>query len=136
LHHQLYKRLTPQKNDILLAKNGTTGVCALVENDEVFDIYVSLALLRPKSNYNVKFLVNSINSIETKRQFNSHLKGVGVPNLHLSEIKKTKILVPPISIQIQFSDRIVLIEGQKHLINKSIDEVQHLFDYTMDRYFN
>ena len=29
LHEELYKRLVPQKNDILLAKNGTTGVAAL-----------------------------------------------------------------------------------------------------------
>ena len=31
LHEKLYKRLRPQKNDILLAKNGTTGVAAIVD---------------------------------------------------------------------------------------------------------
>ena len=48
LHEKLYARLAPQRNDILLAKNGTTGIAALVDTDAVFDIYVSLALLRPK----------------------------------------------------------------------------------------
>ena len=47
LHNELYKRIAPQKNDILLAKNGSTGVAAIVDRDEVFDIYVSLALIRP-----------------------------------------------------------------------------------------
>lgn len=47
LHNELYKRIAPQKNDILLAKNGTTGVAAIIDRDEVFDIYVSLALIRP-----------------------------------------------------------------------------------------
>lgn len=46
LHYELYSRLSPQKNDILLAKNGTTGIAAIVDRDCVFDIYVSLALLR------------------------------------------------------------------------------------------
>ena len=36
---ELYTRIAPRKNDILLAKNGTTGVCAIVETDEVFDIF-------------------------------------------------------------------------------------------------
>jgi len=35
-------------NDVLLAKNGTTGVAAIVDRDVVFDIYVSLALLRAR----------------------------------------------------------------------------------------
>lgn len=47
LHEKLCKRLKPRKNDILLAKNGTTGVAAIVDRDEIFDVYVSLAVLRP-----------------------------------------------------------------------------------------
>ena len=47
LHEELYKRIAPQKNDILLAKNGTTGVGAIVEDNSIFDIYVTLAVIRP-----------------------------------------------------------------------------------------
>lgn len=46
LHQELYSRLAPKIGDILLAKNGTTGVAAIVDREEVFDIYVSLALIR------------------------------------------------------------------------------------------
>ena len=69
LHEQLVKRVKPQKGDILLAKNGTTGVCAKVDRDEIFDIYVSLALLRPKEGYVVDYLVQAINNDMTKEQF-------------------------------------------------------------------
>ena len=31
LHRELHRRLAPRRNDILLAKNGTTGVAAIVE---------------------------------------------------------------------------------------------------------
>ena len=91
LHEQLYKRLKPQKNDILLAKNGTTGVAAIVDRDEVFDVYVSLAVLRPKPDIYPKYLLYAINSPVAKRQFNAGLKGIGVPNLHLSVIKNTEL---------------------------------------------
>ena len=84
----------PKKGDILLAKNGTTGIAAIVDRDEIFDIYVSLALLRP-IEMNSVYLWAAINSVETKQQFDSSLKGIGVPNLHLGEIKKAKIIVPP-----------------------------------------
>lgn len=105
LHNELYKRLAPRRGDILLCKNGTTGICALVETDEVFDIYVSLALLRTEKEYNKKYLVYAINNPSTKSQFDDSLKGVGVPNLHLGEIKKTKILVPPIELQSSFAKK-------------------------------
>ena len=56
LHEELYKRVAPQKDDILLAKNGTTGVAAIVEDSRVFDIYVTLALIRPNKNVNPYYL--------------------------------------------------------------------------------
>ena len=98
--HIVYKRISPQKDDVLLAKNGTTGVAALVEDNRVFDIYVTLALLRPNQEIIYpKYLLRVINSPSCKRQFNSHLKGVGVPNLHLKEINETKIPLPPLETQ-------------------------------------
>ena len=113
LHEQLVKRVKPQKDDILLAKNGTTGVCAKVDRDEIFDIYVSLALLRPKEGYLVDYLVQAINNDMTKEQFDRSLKGVGVPNLHLGEIQKVKIIVPPIKLQNKFADIVKQIDKQK-----------------------
>ena len=112
LHNELYSKIAPRKGDILLAKNGTTGIAAIVENDEIFDIYVSLALLRPK-NINSIYLWAAINSISTKRQFNESLKGVGVPNLHLGEIKKTLIIVPPLELQQRFATFVQQIDKSK-----------------------
>ena len=99
LHEELQKRVKPKKNDILLAKNGTTGVAALVETDEIFDIYVTLALIRPTNIIYPKFLLFMLNSSFCKNQFNGHLTGIGVPNLHLNDICKTMIPLPPISEQ-------------------------------------
>ena len=100
LHKELYKRIAPQKNDILLAKNGTTGVAALVEDDKVFDIYVTLAVLRPTRNLMYpKYLLNVVNSPVCKEQFDEHLIGIGLPNLHLNVIKEVMIPLPPFEEQ-------------------------------------
>ena len=106
LHEILYKRIAPQKNDILLAKNGTTGVAAIVEDERVFDIYVTLAVIRPSNFIDPKFLLYIINSVFCKKQFNDHLTGIGLPNLHLTDIKKTIIPVPPYKEQVKIVDTI------------------------------
>ena len=102
LHEKLYKRLSPRKDDILLAKNGTTGVAAIVDREDIFDVYVSLAVLRPLDIVYPKYLLYAINSQITKRQFDAGLKGVGVPNLHLSVIRETSINVVPKEKQKKF----------------------------------
>ena len=95
LHEQLQKEVAPKLNDILLAKNGTTGIGALVEDDIVFDIYVTLALIRPNQSIVLpKFLLYLINSSLCKIQYDKHLIGIGVPNLHLNIINNVKVFIP------------------------------------------
>lgn len=102
LHEELYARIAPQIDDVLLAKNGTTGVAAIVDTDKVFDIYVTLAVLRPDKDIIVpRYLYNIVNSPVCKDQFNSHLTGIGVPNLHLRDIKDVKIMVPDKDEQVE-----------------------------------
>ena len=98
-HGEMQRRVSPRLNDILLAKNGTTGVAAMVDRDVPFDIYVSLALLRPLAAVRPAFLLHFINSPLAKEQFTKRLKGIGVPNLHLEEIREVVIPVPPLAEQ-------------------------------------
>lgn len=135
LHQELYKRIAPQRGDILLAKNGTTGIPAIVETDETFDIYVSLALLRLKPNNNVRYIWSALRMPETKAQFDNSLKGVGVPNLHLGEIKKTKIIVPPFSLQNQFSAFVERVDKQKQTVQQSLEKLELMKKALMQEYF-
>ena len=119
LHEKLYATIKPQRNDILMSKNGVNyGVAAVNDTDEVFDIYVSLALLRPKEIIDPVFLRCVINNYETKRQFDSSIKGIGVPNLHLGEIKKTKIFLPPMELQKEFVSFVEQVDKSKLMFQK------------------
>lgn len=116
LHEKLYASIKPQRNDILMSKNGVNyGVAAVNDTDEVFDIYVSLALLRPKPMIDPVFFRCVINNHETKRQFDSSIKGIGVPNLHLGEIKKTKIILQPLELQKEFVSFVAQVDKSKLL---------------------
>ena len=117
LHEELYNRLAPKQGDILLAKNGTTGVAAIVDSDVVFDIYVSLALIRIAGRLiNSEYILNVICSSYVQEYFNKSLKGIGVPNLHLEHIRKTLIPIPPYTEQ----QRITKITER---VSKSLDEI-------------
>lgn len=137
LHEKLYATIQPIRNDILMSKNGVNyGVAAVNDTDEIFDIYVSLALLRPKTDkVNPVYLKCAINNPDTKCQFDSSIKGIGVPNLHLGEIKKTKILVPSMDKQNTFVAFIEQIDKSKVAVQKALDETQLLFDSLMQKYF-
>ena len=93
-HKEMHRRLAPKMGDILLAKNGNTGVAAIVDRDTTFDIYVSLAMIRSRGAVLPRFLLHFINSPVAKMQFNKRLKGVGVPNLHLEEIREVLVQFP------------------------------------------
>lgn len=139
LHNQLKKRVSPKINDILLAKNGTTGVAAIVDKDLEFDIYVSLALLRPKNEILPTFLLNFINSPKAKEQFNSRLKGVGVPNLHLKEIKEVNLNLPPLDEQRQIIDLLnrtfEKLDKAIALVKENICKLKQLNDSVLDEVF-
>ena len=136
LHEKLYSTIKPQRNDILMSKNGVNyGVAAVNDTDEIFDIYVSLALLRPTKLINPVFFRCVINSQETKIQFDRSIKGIGVPNLHLSEIKKTKIILPPLTLQNKFADFVQQIDKSKFAVQKSLEKAETLYKSLMQEYF-
>ncbi len=136
LHRELYTRISPRKGDILLAKNGTTGIAAIVDRDEVFDIYVSLALIRPYG-VDATYLWAAINAAETKQQFDASLKGIGVPNLHLNEIKKARIILPPIELQNQFAAFVRQVDKSKVVVSANIVyNIKRIKTEFLNYYFN
>lgn len=93
-HEKLKKRAFPQADDILLTKIGATyGYAAVIPAQvEEFSIFVSLALLKVKSEIiDSKYLSIVLNSRIAKRQMDRVIKGVGVPDLHLEDIRNLKI---------------------------------------------
>ena len=114
----------------MLAKNGTTGVAAIVEDERVFDIYVTLAVIRPSNFIDPKFLLYIINSVFCKKQFNDHLTGIGLPNLHLTDIKKTIIPVPPYKEQVKIVDTINRLFKRIDVVDKGRLNTNELISQT------
>lgn len=99
-HEELWKRCNPERDDILLSKVGTTGVPAIVDTDEEFSLFVSVALLK----FNAKsidkhFLVYAILSPDFQKQCKEHTRGVGNKNWVIIDIANTIFPLPPFAEQ-------------------------------------
>lgn len=128
LHEELYSRLAPQVDDVLLSKNGAKlGVAAIVDCEKIFDIYVTLALLRPNTDIILpRFLLNIINSPICRRQIDNHLTGIGMPNLHLRDIKEILISIPTLE------EQAIIIEMVDNLNYKG-NQVKNSAEYVIEK---
>ena len=99
-HQELYTRCNPEYGDLLLTKVGTTGIPVVVDTNEQFSLFVSVALLKFNQNliYN-KFLQHLINSPLVQTQATENTRGVGNKNWVMRDIANTIIALPPIAEQ-------------------------------------
>lgn len=136
-HNDYCSRCFPEYNDILYTKVGATyGKAAIVNTHKEFSLYVSVALLKPKKEIiNSIFLKTMMNTTFIKKQADKSIKGIGVPDLHLVEIKKFKVTVPPLELQEKFALIVEQIETEKSKIKSAITETQTLFNALMAEYF-
>jgi type I restriction enzyme S subunit len=114
-HNELTKRCSPEQDDILLTKIGTTGIAVTVNTNQKFSIFVSVSLLKLFNKYVYsEFITMLINSPLVKKYSAEGTEGVGNKNLVLRKIKSFIIPLPPLA-------------EQKRIVKK-IDELMVLCD--------
>lgn len=99
-HQLLSSRCDPRRDDILLTKVGTTGIPVLVETDEEFSLFVSVAQLRFSIELLDKhYLIYLLKSPLVQIQCQENTRGVGNKNWVMRDIVNTLIAIPPLSEQ-------------------------------------
>ncbi|MCV6620136.1 MAG: restriction endonuclease subunit S [Cellvibrionaceae bacterium] len=106
-HKEIHPRCNPEKGDLLITKSGTIGRTAIVDTDEIFDLFVSVALIKPASNkVNMNYidiaLCQWVNSID----ISSRVVGTAIKNLHLRDMRVLAIPFAPIEEQTQIVQRV------------------------------
>ncbi|MBN8656108.1 MAG: restriction endonuclease subunit S [Anaerolineae bacterium] len=94
-HEILTKRVRPEREDILYTKVGTTGIAKVVDVDEEFSIFVSVALLKIKHDliFN-RYLEHFLNSPIAREQAQKRTRGMANKNLVINDIKEIEIHYP------------------------------------------
>ena len=125
----------PQVGDVLYTVTGSYGIPVLLKEKREFCFQRHIGLIRPNSEIEPIFLCMWAGCQPVKRYADRVATGVAQKTVSLKALRNFPIILPPLSLQQQFAEKIQAIEAQKELVKKSIAETQLLLDYTMDKYF-
>ena len=130
-HQILFKRCNPEYGDVLITKSGTIGRTAIVNTNKNFDLFVSVALLKPKkdlitSEFLMYALDNYIASIDVKQE----VKGGVIKNLHIEDLKKITICLPPLGEQKKIVEeiekRFAVADEVEKVVEQNIEKAKQL----------
>lgn len=98
--YEKYK-IKPHRNDLLMTRIGSIGVCTVIESDEPLAYYVSLALLRPDNSIlNSRYLKYAIESLHCRKELRKRTLVNAVPiKINMGDIGKITLPVPPLPVQ-------------------------------------
>ena len=136
-YQKMIKSTHPERGDVLYTKVGATyGIPAYVDTDTEFCLYVSVCLIKPQhDDIDSRFLALSMSMPYIKRQADSRIKGIGVPDLHLNQISEFDILCPPREEQELFVTFVKQTDKSKLAIQKSLDQLELLKKALMQNFF-
>lgn len=136
-YQRMIKSTFPKKGDVLYTKVGATyGIPAYVDTDIPFCLYVSVCLIKPnRLLINSRFLSASMGMSYVKEQADRRVKGIGVPDLHLNQIREFDIILPPIEVQNEFVIFLEKTDKLKQKIKQSLAALELLKKSLMQKYF-
>ena len=88
-----------------------------------------------KKTFNELYLYHAIRSDDVQYQFSGKVNGATVKNLNSDLVKNTYIKVPSMELQEQFAAFVEQTDKSKLELQKSLEEMQNLFDSLMAEYF-
>lgn len=121
--HIIYSKIRPNLNKVALPD--FYGLCSA-------DAYPILVNKQNCNKYFLAIVMRSKCFLDYILQFCNR---TNLPKVNKKEISGFKMPLPPIELQNQFADFVKQTEEIKEKIQKSIDEMQVLFDKLMQQYF-
>lgn len=126
-HENAIKRCKPQKNDILLTRIGTLAKVKLIDWNDEFSIYVSLALIKSSTSFNSIFAKFYFETEYYKKDFLSKSLLTAVPSkINMEDLRQTIIKLPSLQEQEKIASFLSLIDDK---INLQSEKVKYLKDY-------
>lgn len=140
-HTEFSKRCKPEHGDVLYSKDGATrGVPCFINTDREFNIFVSVALIKPlRDQLDARYLCHLLNSTLIKERMIDKSKGDMIPHIVLREIRQFPVPLPPISEQRRivtyFDELQTKVDTMKRLRQESMKELDALLPSILDKAF-
>lgn len=134
-HALLTKKVKIEKGDVLMTRIGSVGDCKFIDWDVNASYYVSLALLKKKSdNISMKWFASMSKSTAFKESILSNSLQFAVPmKINLGEISKVKFAMPSIEEQNLIADKLVEFDDFVSKIESQISKKKKIKEGTMQQ---
>lgn len=125
-----------QNNDVVFARRGDIGRCAIVSKTEHGYLCGTGSLfVRFTEDIESVFIMYIVRSESFSKHLVSKAKGATMLNINSNTITDLEILLPPLPLQHLFAQRIEQIEHQKSEVAKAITDLETLLASRMQYWF-
>ena len=129
-----------KKGELLFNRTNSkelVGKTGLFELDTPMAFAGYLIKMKPSNLIHSKFLLFFMNSEFMKKLLYNKAKNiVGMANINAKELEDFSIILPPIELQNEFSNRIEKIEKLSFEIEEAIKEAENLYNSLISKYFD
>ena len=131
------RRLTPQRGDVILTREAPVGEVGILESDDSVFLGQRLMLYRVNLEFTTpEYLLYFLMSDSFKIQYEQMSSGSTVKHLSVPQCSKWNILVPPIELQLKFSQFYKMIHSNSKLMHISFDKADTLFKSLQNQAFS
>lgn len=135
-YNNLKEERKAKLNDLLYTVTGSYGIPVIVKDERQFCFQRHIALIRPqKEVLSTYFLCYWVLSAAVKSIADKVATGIAQKTVGLNSIRKFEIIIPPLSLQHLFAQRIEQIEHQKAEVQKAIADLETLLASRMQYWF-
>ena len=127
-YHKRIQRKRPQRNDIVYTREGgILGVAAIIDRNLNICLGQRIMLLSPNEDLcSPEFLCTAMNFKSFLDKALKGLSGSASPHINVSDIKKFQIILPPLSLQNQFTSFSRVVDKSKLVFQESLDKIEIL----------
>lgn len=122
--------------DIIMARRGDLSkVGLIISNNQRLFCGTGSLFIRCTKSVNMIFIHRLLSDKSTTDHLISEARGITMLNLNKQIISNIPIMLPPLSLQAQFAEKIALIDQQKELAKQSLKESEDLFNTLLQKAF-
>jgi type I restriction enzyme S subunit len=124
-----------EPGDIVLSREGTVGVLAIVPVGMKASMGQRLVQVRTSSKINSRYLLQVLLRELSPEIISHRMVGATSRHLNVKDLRKLPVPVPPLELQETFANRIAAVERLKESHRKHLAELDALFASLQHRAF-
>lgn len=128
---------TARSGDVVITQRGTLGQVGLIPSSSRYERYVlsqsQMKVTVDPQRITAEFLYAQMRSTSTTARFIAQAMTAGVPHVNLSLLREFEIVVPPVDLQLLFTEAVSTLSAQAQMLEEQRRVVTSMRDFLLPR---